>query len=43
MFKVILVATDGSKAAKRATTLAIDLAKKYRARLVVLHTLLRDA
>lgn len=43
MIKTILVATDGSGHANKATALAIDLAGKYNARLVVVHTLLRDA
>ena len=43
MIKTILVATDGSSHANKATALATDLAQKYQARLVVLHTLLRDA
>ena len=43
MIKTILVATDGSKHADKAVSLAIDIARKYQARLVVIHTLLRDA
>ncbi len=43
MIKTILVATDGSSHANKATDLAIDIAHKFQARLVVLHTLLRDA
>ncbi len=43
MFKVILAPTDGSEHANRAMKTAIDLAVKYRARLIVLHALLRHA
>lgn len=43
MIKTILVATDGSAHATKATALAIELAGKFQARLVILHTLLRDA
>jgi nucleotide-binding universal stress UspA family protein len=43
MIKTILVATDGSSHAVKATALAIDFARKFQARLVVLHSLLRDA
>ncbi len=39
MFKTVLVATDGSKHASKAITLASDLAVKYDARLVLLHVL----
>jgi nucleotide-binding universal stress UspA family protein len=43
MIKTVLVATDGSNHAKKAVSLAIDLASKYEARLIVVHALLRDA
>jgi nucleotide-binding universal stress UspA family protein len=38
--KSILVATDGSDHAQKAIKLAADLAKKYRARLTILHNYL---
>ena len=37
MFKKILCPTDGSLHAYKALDLAIDLAKKYAAELVILH------
>jgi len=37
MFNKILCPTDGSDHSKKALDLAIDLAKKYDARLVILH------
>ena len=43
MIKTVLVATDGSNHAKKAVALAIDVAQKYKARLVIVHSLLRDA
>lgn len=43
MFKNILCPVDGSNHANKALTLAIDLATKYDARLLVLHVLLRNA
>ena len=43
MFKIILVATDGSEHALKAVDLAADLAQKYDAQIVLLHVLLRDA
>ncbi|MBC8240624.1 MAG: universal stress protein [Alphaproteobacteria bacterium] len=43
MIKTILVATDGSNHAKKALTLAGDLAAKYGARLVLAHVLLSNA
>jgi nucleotide-binding universal stress UspA family protein len=43
MIKTIVVATDGSGHAAKALKLAADLANKYRARLVLVHALLRDA
>jgi nucleotide-binding universal stress UspA family protein len=43
MIKTILVAYDGSNHADKALKLAADMANRYRARLVLLHALLRDA
>ena len=43
MIKSILVATDGSDHAKKALTLASDMAAKYGARLVLVHILLVNA
>ena len=43
MIKTIVVATDGSSHAQKALKLATDLGTKYRARLVLVHALLRDA
>jgi nucleotide-binding universal stress UspA family protein len=43
MIKTVLVAVDGSDHAEKALDLAADLAAKYRARLVLLHVLMRDA
>ena len=37
MFKTILVAIDGSDAAHRALTMAIELASKHKARLYIAH------
>jgi nucleotide-binding universal stress UspA family protein len=37
MIKTILVATDGSEHAKKAVTLAADIADKYDSRMIVLH------
>ncbi|MCB8818711.1 universal stress protein [Desulfosporosinus shakirovi] len=37
MFKNILVPTDASEAAKRALILALDLAKKFDSRILLLH------
>jgi len=42
VFKNILCAIDGSDHANKALTLAVDLAKKYDARLHLLHVLLRN-
>jgi nucleotide-binding universal stress UspA family protein len=42
MFKNILCPIDGSDHANKALTLAVDLAKKYDARLHLLHVLLRN-
>ena len=39
MFSTILVPTDGSDHALKATTIACDLAAKYGARVVLLHVL----
>ena len=41
MIKTILVPTDGSDHANKATTLAADIAEKYGARLVLLHVMSR--
>jgi nucleotide-binding universal stress UspA family protein len=41
MIKTILVPTDGSGHANKATTLAADIAEKYGARLVLLHVMSR--
>lgn len=41
MIKTILVPTDGSDHATKAVELAADIAVKYGARLVLLHSLLR--
>lgn len=43
MIKTVLVATDGSNHAKKALSLAIDVAQKYKAKLVIVHALLGDA
>lgn len=40
MFSRILVAVDGSKAAERALDFATDLAKKYAAKLIIIHVIL---
>jgi nucleotide-binding universal stress UspA family protein len=42
VFKSILCPTDGSEHANKALRLAVDLAKKYDARLVLVHVLLRN-
>lgn len=42
MFNNILCAIDGSDHADKALSLAIDLARKYDARLLLLHVLLRN-
>lgn len=43
MFKSILCPIDGSDHANKALAIAVDLAKKYEARLVLVHVLLRNA
>lgn len=43
MFDVILAPSDGSEHAMRAMAAAIDLATKYRSRLIVLHVELHHA
>ena len=42
MFKNILCPIDGSDHANKALTMAVDMAKKYDARLLLLHVLLRN-
>jgi len=41
MFFRILVAVDGSQAAQRALESAIDLAKRYKAKLIILHVIMQ--
>ncbi|NNE82838.1 MAG: universal stress protein [Alphaproteobacteria bacterium] len=41
MIKTLIVPTDGSEHADKAVELAADLADKYKARLLILHSLLR--
>jgi nucleotide-binding universal stress UspA family protein len=43
MIKTVLVATDGSAHADRAVAAAAEIAAKFRARLVAVHTLLHGA
>jgi nucleotide-binding universal stress UspA family protein len=43
MIKTVLVATDGSGHADRAVVLASEIAAKFHARLVAIHTLLHGA
>ena len=42
MIKKILVPIDGSSHANKALDLATDIAEKYRAKIIILHVLLRD-
>ncbi len=42
MFKKILCPTDGSDHANKALSLAVDLASRYEARLLLVHVLLRN-
>jgi nucleotide-binding universal stress UspA family protein len=42
MFSRILVAVDRSEVAGRALELAIDLAKRYRAKLIILHVMIQQ-
>lgn len=39
MFKTILVPTDGSDHARKAVSIAIDLAEKYGAKVIALHVM----
>ncbi len=41
MFSRILVAVDGSPFSERALKCAVDLAKKYTAKLIIVHVVLR--
>lgn len=43
MIRTILVATDASSHAQKALTLASEMAYLYSAKLVIVHSLLRDA
>ena len=39
MFHTVLAATDGSDYARKAVTIAADLAQKYDAKLIILHVM----
>jgi nucleotide-binding universal stress UspA family protein len=43
MIKTIVVPTDGSGQAMKAVALAADLASKYKAKVVLIHVLMREA
>ncbi|MDX1575712.1 MAG: universal stress protein [Kiloniellales bacterium] len=43
MFKSIVVSVDGSKPSSHALTTAVDVAKRYGARLTIVHALMADA
>lgn len=43
MIKTIVVPTDGSGHAMKAVALAADLASRYKAKVVLIHVLMRDA
>ena len=42
MFETVLVPIDGSDHANKAIGLAAELARKFKARIVIIHALLRD-
>lgn len=43
MIKTIVVPTDGSSHAMKAVALASDIATKYKAKVIILHVLMREA